>query len=208
MPKGSEELTNARKTEIIEACKQLYESMSFKDITIKKIGNVTSFTRTSIYNYFQTKEEIFLAILQDEYGKWNASLADIFESVEKIERVQFAEMLANMLSERSLLLKIISMNMYDIEENSRIERLVEFKKSFGRCLFLVEGCLKKITPEMTAEERTTFIYSFFPFVYGIYPYTTVTKKQREAMELVGIEYKHYSVHDITFNAVKKLLETN
>lgn len=208
MPKGSEELTNARKTEIIEACKQLYESMSFKDITIKKIGNVTSFTRTSIYNYFQTKDEIFLAILQDEYGKWNKSLADIIESVEKIERVQFAEMLANMLSERGLLLKIISMNMYDIEENSRIERLVEFKKSFGRCLFLVEGCLKKITPEMTAEERTTFIYSFFPFVYGIYPYTTVTKKQREAMELVGIEYKHYSVHDITFNAVKKLLETN
>ncbi len=208
MPKGSEELTNARKTEIIEACKQLYESMSFKDITIKKIGNVTSFTRTSIYNYFQTKDEIFLAILQDEYEKWNESLADIIESVEKIERVQFAEMLANMLSERGLLLKIISMNMYDIEENSRIERLVEFKKSFGRCLFLVEGCLKKITPEMTAEERTTFIYSFFPFVYGIYPYTTVTKKQREAMELVGIEYKHYSVHDITFNAVKKLLETN
>ncbi len=208
MPKGSEELTNARKTEIIEACKQLYESMSFKDITIKKIGNVTSFTRTSIYNYFQTKDEIFLAILQDEYEKWNESLADIFESVEKIERVQFAEMLANMLSERGLLLKIISMNMYDIEENSRIERLVEFKKSFGRCLFLVEGCLKKITPEMTAEERTTFIYSFFPFVYGIYPYTTVTKKQREAMELVGIDYKYYSVHDITFNAVKKLLETN
>ena len=68
--------------------------------------------------------------------------------------------------------------------------------------------MKKITPEMTAGERTTFIYSFFPFVYGIYPYTTVTKKQREAMELVGIEYKHYSVHDITFNAVKKLLETN
>lgn len=208
MPKGSEELTNARKTEIMEACKQLYESMSFKDITIKEIGNATSFTRTSIYNYFQTKDEIFLAILQDEYGKWNESLADIIESVEKIERVQFAEMLANMLSERGLLLKIISMNMYDIEENSRIERLVEFKKSFGKCLFLVEECLKKITPEMTAGERTTFIYSFFPFVYGIYPYTTVTKKQREAMELVGIEYKHYSVHDITFNAVKKLLETN
>ena len=114
MPKGSEELTNARKTEIMEACKQLYESMSFKDITIKEIGNATSFTRTSIYNYFQTKDEIFLAILQDEYGKWNESLADIIESVEKIERVQFAEMLANMLSERGLLLKIISMNMYDI----------------------------------------------------------------------------------------------
>lgn len=207
MPKGSEKLTNARKTEIIDACKQLYETMSFKDITIKEIGNVTSFTRTSIYNYFQTKEEIFLAILQEEYEKWNKSLADILESVEKIERIQFAEMLANMLSERGLLLKILSMNMYDIEENSRIERLTEFKKEFGKCLSLVEECLKKITPEMTADERTTFVYSFFPFVYGIYPYTAVTEKQREAMGFAKIDYKYYSVHDIAFNAAKKLLET-
>ena len=33
MPKGSEELTNARKEEIINACASLYETMGFKDIT-------------------------------------------------------------------------------------------------------------------------------------------------------------------------------
>ena len=59
MPKGSEELTNARKDEIINACASLYKMMGFKDITIRDIGAETSFTRTSIYNYFQTKEEIF-----------------------------------------------------------------------------------------------------------------------------------------------------
>ena len=40
MPKGSLELTNARKEEIISACAKLYETMHFKDITIKEIGNV------------------------------------------------------------------------------------------------------------------------------------------------------------------------
>ena len=35
MPKGSEELTNARKNEIISACAALYETMSFQDITLK-----------------------------------------------------------------------------------------------------------------------------------------------------------------------------
>ena len=32
MPKGSPELTNARKEEIIAACRKLYETMSFKEI--------------------------------------------------------------------------------------------------------------------------------------------------------------------------------
>ena len=70
MPKGSKELTASRKEEIITACEELYKTMSFKEITIKEIGNATSFTRTSIYNYFQTKEEIFLALLQREYERW------------------------------------------------------------------------------------------------------------------------------------------
>ena len=74
MPKGSEELTAARKEEIITACAELYKTMSFKEITIKEIGNATTFTRTSIYNYFQTKEEIFLALLQREYELWVQSL--------------------------------------------------------------------------------------------------------------------------------------
>ncbi len=74
MPKGSQERTNARREEIINACEALYQTMSFKEITIKEIGKITSFTRTSIYNYFQTKEEIFLALLKREYNSWIATL--------------------------------------------------------------------------------------------------------------------------------------
>ena len=81
MPRGSEELTNARKAEIVNACAVLYETRSFKEITLKEIGEKTSFTRTSIYNYFQTKEEIFLALFQREYEAWIEDLAALPEVV-------------------------------------------------------------------------------------------------------------------------------
>ena len=51
MPRGSEELTNARRDEIITACAALYETMGFRDITIRDIGEKTSFTRTSHHHY-------------------------------------------------------------------------------------------------------------------------------------------------------------
>ncbi len=35
MPSGSPERINARKEEIINACEKLYQSMSFKEITLK-----------------------------------------------------------------------------------------------------------------------------------------------------------------------------
>lgn len=205
MPKGSKELTEARKDEIITACAELYKTMSFKDITMKEIGNATSFTRTSIYNYFQTKEEIFLAFLQREYELWIDKLKQLQTEHEKLAPTEFADALAHSLEERHNLLKIMSMNHYDMEENSRIERLIDFKVAYGQSLAEVRNCLDKFFPEMTVQDKQSFIYSFFPFMFGIYPYTVVTEKQREAMKQAGVNYVYMSVYEITYNEVKKLL---
>ncbi len=205
MPKGSEELTAARKEEIISACAELYKTMSFKEITIKEIGKATSFTRTSIYNYFQTKEEIFLALLQREYELWIQKLKQVQREYKEMTRLEFADALAHSLEERENLLKILSMNHYDMEENSRLERLIEFKVVYGQCLAEVGNCLEKFFPDMTNQDRQDFIYSFFPFMFGIYPYTVVTEKQREAMIQAEVNYVHMSIYEITFAEVKKLL---
>ena len=205
MPKGSETLTNARRNEIIEACAKLYQTMSFKEITIKEIGGATSFTRTSIYNYFQTKEEIFLALLEQEYELWVAELQSIMDKSESLDRDSFADKIAGSLEHRRQLLKIMSMNMYDIEENSRMERLTEFKTVYGKSLHVFDALLAKFFPAMEAQERQKFIYCFFPFVYGIYPYTVVTDKQRGAMKEARVDYTYFSIYEITRNCLIRLL---
>ena len=63
------ETIDRRREEIMDACEKLYETMGFHSITIKNISTETSFSRPSIYNYFQTKEEIFLGLLTREYMK-------------------------------------------------------------------------------------------------------------------------------------------
>lgn len=206
MPKGSEELTAARKEEIITACAELYKTMSFKEITIKEIGNVTTFTRTSIYNYFQTKEEIFLALLQREYELWVHSLKQIQTEHERMTEEEFADALAHSLEERKNLLKIMSMNHYDMEDNSRLERLIEFKVVYGKSLTEVRNCLDKFFPKMTVQNKQNFIFSFFPFMFGIYPYTVVTEKQKQAMTQAKVNYVYMTIYEITYAEVKKLLD--
>lgn len=205
MPKGSAELTTARKEEIIRACASLYETMSFKDITIKEIGAATSFTRTSIYNYFQTKEEIFLALLQQEYEKWIVDLDKIAETHETMTNDALAQELAQSLERRALLLKLMTMNHYDMEENSRIERLVEFKTAYGNSIRALERLLEKFCPQMEPANRQQFLYAFLPFVYGVYPYTAVTDKQKEAMEKAGTNFVYMSIYEMVNACAKQLL---
>lgn len=207
MPAGSVERTNARKEEIINACEKLYHTMSFKEITLKEIGRKTSFSRTSIYNYFQTKEEIFLALLKREYDEWIMQLREAIDTHEKMSNDEIADTLAKTLDDRRQLLKIMSMNHYDLEENSRMELLVEFKVSYGNALKTVAQMLEKFRPDMDLEKREAFVYSFFPFMFGIYPYTVVTEKQKKAMKKAEVNYIYSSVYDLTFTTVKRLLQS-
>lgn len=206
MPKGSEELTNARKEEIINACASLYETMGFKDITIRDIGTKTSFTRTSIYNYFQTKEEIFLALLEREYGAWSADLEEAARENEALSAEAFADQLGRTLEKRGCMLKLVCMNLYDMECNSRMENLVAFKKVYSGAMEALSRCLEKFFPRMTKVDIREFLYAFFPFLFGVYPYTTATEKQKEAMELAHVDYVPYSIYEISRSFAVKLLK--
>ena len=63
MPKSSREVTAHSREEIIDACAELYSTMPYCEVTMKKIAEKTTFSRPSIYNYFETMGEIFLALL-------------------------------------------------------------------------------------------------------------------------------------------------
>ena len=206
MPKGSAELTNARKEEIIAACRKLYEDMSFKEITLKEIGQQTSFTRTSIYNYFETKEEIFLALLQREYELFVEDLNHLCEEKNSLSGDELASELAYALERRMMMLKLLSMNLYDMEANSRMERLIEFKAAYGESKNAVDRCLQKFCPGLDDAARQTFLYAFLPFVYGLYPYTMVTEKQKEAMNVAGISYVYMSTYDMAYTSIRTVLK--
>ena len=161
-------MTNARREEIVRACAALYETMGFKEITIRDIGEKTSVTRTSIYNYFQTKEEIFLALLQREHEAWTADLETILQTRERLTAAEFADAIARTLEKRECMLKLESMNLYDIEGCSRMENLVAFKRVYANAIGAVTRCLEKFFPAMTDEGVQEFIYAFFPLpVWGV-----------------------------------------
>ena len=205
MFKGTPEIIAQRREEIVASCENLYQTLSFKDITLKEISKVTSFSRPTIYNYFQTKEEIFLALFEKEYDRWNASLEDILASDEKYTGKQLADLIAKTLEKRAQLLKLLSMNNYDMEANSREELLVSFKKSYGKSLQIFRAILEKHCRGISPADIEQIMYVFFPFMFGIYPYAEVTAKQKEAMKDAEIDYKYQSIYEITYNCLARLL---
>lgn len=203
--KKTSNIHDARIEEIVSACEKLYKNISFRDITIKDIAKETTFTRASIYNYFETKEEIFLALYEKEYIRWNEELKEILLSTKKFTKVSFADKIAKSLSKREQLLKLMAMNNYDMEENSRLECLTSFKVAYLATIDTFSKLLSKFNPLLSKKEIDNIIYMFFPFIYALYPYSHVTKKQRLAMDKAGHKWHDNTIYKLTYNFINKII---
>ena len=58
----------------------------------------------------------------------------------------------------------------------------------------------------TKSKKIATFSAFFPFLFGVYPYTSATEKQIKAMEIAGVERREYTIAEIVRALVEKLTQ--
>lgn len=205
MPKGSPELTEKRKNEILDACRKIYGAQGFYGVTVKGISAQVSLTRPAIYNYFETKEEILLGLLVREYADWCGELERVVALAGGLSREELSAEMAHTLEEREILLRILNMNLFEIELNSRVERLAEFKGQFLRAVNAMSEILRAYRKGAEESECEEFCQTFSAFLLGCYPFTVHTEKQIEAMRLANVKMREPGIYEMVYRCVYRLL---
>lgn len=205
MQKNIEIIECNKRNEILDICSKLYETKSFKDISIKEIAEYCPFARSSVYNYFRTKEEIFLALLQEETEFWIEDLNNLYQQNPVLEKNDFIQKFSKLLENRKKFLKLLTINLHDIEVNCRMERLVEFKVRYKESMEKVGEGIKIYFKDFSEREVQDFIFQFFPYLFGIYPYTYPSDEQKEAMIKAGLDFPKLTIHDMVEKILKTLL---
>ncbi len=75
----SKENKDYRVLEIVEATGNLFDRYSFEDMNFVAISKEAGFTRSNMYKYFNSKEEIFLEILKSDIKSFVKDLENEFE---------------------------------------------------------------------------------------------------------------------------------
>ena len=195
----------ARRTEILNACEKIYREQGFYGVTMKEISTQTSFSRPAIYNYFETKDEVLLALLVREYEVWCEALSAVREQAVSLSRRELAESVAHTLDGRETLLRIQNMNLFEIEQNSRVERLAQFKQVYAQALELVNSILGAYQPLLSDAERESVSLCFSSFLMGVYPFVYHTEKQVEAMRMAGLQQSDSTIFEMVFACLVRLL---
>ncbi|MBR1829706.1 MAG: TetR/AcrR family transcriptional regulator, partial [Atopobiaceae bacterium] len=73
-----EEQKAVRVDQIVDAALTLYAEIGYDKLTFSKLAKGLGFSRINLYNYFKTKEDLFLEIVRREY---DALLEDVEKSL-------------------------------------------------------------------------------------------------------------------------------
>jgi AcrR family transcriptional regulator len=119
------EAKTARREDILYAAMKLFGSKPIESISMDEIAQFSGIAKGTLYLYFRTKEEVFLALLQRSYAQW----LDRFDAWLEGEgsAATAAEWIARSLSLEKRLLRLLAALHGSFEQNLEADAVREFK---------------------------------------------------------------------------------
>jgi AcrR family transcriptional regulator len=201
----SDEQIEQRINEIVDATARLYEENRFEDITFAMIAKEADFTRSNLYRYFQTKEDIFLELMQHDIALWRADILENFADGNRSLH-EHAEFFVDLILKHKRMVKLFTILFTLLEPNSSLEALTAFKGKINEEIGMVAQFLSTILPFPSVEAAAEFLTAQSSLVIGGYPMMDLTPKQVEAMQIIGMETSPEYYRERLVRALELLLQ--
>ena len=118
---------------IMAAADELFAERPYHQITMGTIADKLGWSRSNLYKYAATQEEIFLALHSAKNRAWFEDLvAELADAPMPAER--FARIWAEVTDRHGSFLRYQEMLVSVIESNVTLERLTDFKREFAEML--------------------------------------------------------------------------
>ncbi len=180
----SPEQKQERMQAIMEAADALFQEAPYHQITMGTIAEKLGWSRSSLYKYAATQEEIFLALHSAKNRAWLTDLATALADAP-LQPDDFAHIWAQTTDGHADFLRYQEIIIAIIESNVTLERLTEFKRDFADMLAPVTDVLARqcgIDEQAATDLYLTLLYQ----APGLYNHHHCTDLTREAMRAAGL----------------------
>lgn len=201
----NDEQIATRQDEIINACYSLFSEGKYDDITFGKISEMTSISRPSIYNYYITREEILLDVLEKEYFKWYENFKNNFNENIRLTKKDLSDLLINSFNTSNIFLRLLSIQYSIIEKNCSFEKLTQFKMNTQIIFKSLETIVGKTFPRSTISSRTNFVLMLFSLIGNLYETCNTNETQLKAMKVSNREYKLPDFKELSAQYIETLI---
>lgn len=202
----SENQIEQRTDAILEAAANLLSRYRLDEITLAMIGKEAKFTRSNLYRYFSTKEEIFLQLLSHDMKQWREQGVEWIES-GKINQTNFAEAWVGLLLNYDRLLTLFGLLYTLLEKNVSDERFKAFKLATDADIRAITGSLKAKHLFRDEEKAHKFLVTQTSLMSGMYAMVTMTERQRQIMDELDLSFSAQDAQQTLVEGVQALYQS-
>jgi len=154
----TDEKKNERKEAIYQAAFTLFKKQGYDKVSFNSIAVEAGFTKSNMYRYFSSKDDIFLNVFADLFELWVEEYRKQLQLLDQgVEVKIFADAWLNsMLSQRKLL-DLMPILFTSLERNSSFEQLLEFKRLAMNLLYSITLDISRVYPDIEGEKAFRFL---------------------------------------------------
>ena len=170
---------NQREVEILTAAKRLLKKNGYEGTSLNTIAKEAQFTKSNVYRYFSSREEIFLNVYMEYILAWSKDMLAVYPSISASTSFEnFASRWIRTLSKHPNLLELSSVLFVSLEKNSSKEQLEIFKQIAKEIYDQHYQEISRVFPFMTWNDVRYFLKFSFPLLSTFWisakPHTTLS----------------------------------
>ena len=173
-----------RMAAIMDAAESLSRQLPYHEINMGLIAKELGWSRSNLYKYAATQEDVFLSLHSRAQERYVAALLKALADAP-LENVQFACTWAEVTGQHTDFLRYQDILISIIESNASLERLVEFKRSFAQMIEPLDALLMKQAGVAAADVRDFYLRLIYQ-APGLYNHYHCAEKTAEAMRIAGL----------------------
>lgn len=123
----SAEAKQAREQAILDAARALGGRHGVRDVTLTDIAAAVGMHKSALLRYFETREQIFLALTAEGWRQWSADLCGDLAGRSRATPAEVAEVIAGTLAARPMFCDLLAQAPLNLERNVSTESVRSFK---------------------------------------------------------------------------------
>lgn len=182
----SEEQKEKCMDDIKSAADRLFSREPYHSITLSKIADELGCSRTKVYQYASTKEEIFLEVCRDRLDSYFSGMMAAFPEGCGYSPEVVAEVWSGILNAHRDYLRYSNLLFSMIETNVSVDRLASFKANYYRSLSEVSSRLASVLG-IGKDDAESLFYDVYFHAIGLDGYLNYNPLVEEALAKLGMD---------------------
>lgn len=178
---------NERRQQILQTAARLFETASYDKVSMLDVARLSGVAKGTVYLYYKTKEELFLALLDRAFGEWFDDLQQRLKALPDGERLvritAFAAILTGSLQQHSLLLRLLPILHTVLEHNIPYPAALEFKRHLREHLERTGEQIEGSFDFLRAGQGAELLLTSYAGLIGLLSMTQPSEVVRQVLEL-------------------------